>query len=223
MTQEIEPKQIRAYVRQGITRLPVDVQTSAIQEIADNMGLRVEWYGVDPNEDTVKERELWAHQVRCTEIGMVHSLPVLRLTGKQLKGKDPKADFAGFMASLNAMYLMEANTGLTSKDRAKWRAQVSEVTTKPPPGTRSLSKKEASEMAKAGWKTRKKGVVTTWKSKARAKQRAHLVRHWKASDSARVAHETLPEFVHDMEYGVYSELIGISVASLGRICKPTSE
>ena len=186
------------------------------------MGLNVQWYGdAESKKDiALEERELWARQLRCNEIGMVHSLPVLRLTGKQLSNKDPKADFAGFMAGSKAMYLMEADTGLTSKQIAKWRDRVSEVTTKPPPGTRQLSKQEAREMAKAGWKTRKKGVVATWTSRARDKERVHLVRHWKASGSARVAHETLTDFAASMDGGVYNELIGISVSSLDRICKP---
>lgn len=221
MTQMIKPFQIRAYAREGITRIPLDVQKFEIQRVADELDLKIEWYigTAKPKSSILDERDLWAKQLRYDEIGLVHSLPVLRLTGKQLNGADPKADFSGFMASIGGLYQMEAVTGITSKQRPKWRQAVSLVTEKPPPGTKPIGKKRASELAKIGWQTRNKGVVPTWQSGARKSERELLILHWKAARTAKVAHETLPAFIEQMGGGVYNELAGISEPTLRRICK----
>ena len=218
MMQETNPFQIRAFIREGITRIPIDVQRHFIQKVADELGLRVEWYiGTKKGKTTVEERNMWADQVQPDEIGLIHSLPVLRLTGKQIGG-DPKADFAGLFASIKALYLMEAFTGLTSKDKAAWRKAVATVAEKRPPGAKGLSSSEARKHAKKGWETRNRGVRFTWKSEAREKERKHLIRHWLASDTAASALATLPEFIDDMDGGVYEELRGISPKTLFLIC-----
>ena len=177
------------------------------------------WYtGTKTKNMAVEERELWAGDLRGNEIGLLYSLPVLRLTRKQIGHEDPKADFAGLMATTKALYLMEASTGLTSDNRDEWRQAVITVTKKQAPGTRSLTKAEASRLAKTGWQTRNRGVTWTWLSDARERERKHLIRHWLASNTAREAHETLRDFADRMDGGVYNELIGISVATLTRIC-----
>ena len=219
MTHANKPFQIRAFIREGITRIPIDVQRHHIQKMADDMALKVEWYiGTTKGKTTVEERDMWADQLQPDEIGLIHSLPVLRLTRKQIGGADPKGDFAGLFASVKALYLMEASTGLTSKDRAAWRKAVATVTEKRPPGTNAMTSKEAREMARKGWATRNRGVKFTWISEAREKERKHLIRHWKAAPTAKEAHATLPEFIDDMGGGVYEELRGISVKTLDRIC-----
>jgi hypothetical protein len=221
MTQKTKPTQIRAYIREGITRLPLDVQKYEIEKFASDLKLRVEWYtGVaSKNKSANEERDLWARQLRCSEIGVVHSLPVLRLTRKQLGGDiDPKDDFSGFVASIGGLNLVEASTGLTREDRAKWRSAVTEASSKPPPGSKPLTTAEARRIAKKGWETRNKGVRFTWRSEARELERRHLIRHWLASDTAKTALATLPEFIDDMGGGVYEELRGISASGLNIIC-----
>lgn len=210
---------IRAYVREGITRWPIDLQKWKIQQVADEMELRVEWYvgTKSKKKSAADERDLWARQTRRDELAMCYDLQVCRLTRKQLGGIDPKADFAGFMAILNGRYIMEAESGLTSKDKAMWRKKVTSVAEKPPPGTKGLTSREASEKAKHGWKTRNRGVVAMWTSEARAKERKHLIRHWLASKTAATAHTELPQFIEDMGGGVYDELKGISPMTLSRI------
>lgn len=210
---------IRAYVREGITRWPVDLQKWKIQQLADEMELRVEWYvGTKSKKKSAsEERDLWARQTRPDELAMCYDLQVCRLTRKQLGGIDPKADFAGFMAILNGRYIMEADSGLTSKNKVKWRKRVTDVAEKPPPGTKALSSAEASEKAKHGWKTRNRGVVALWQSEARAKELKHLIRYWLASETAKKAHAELPEFIEEMGGGAYNELKGISLMTLSRI------
>lgn len=220
MPQTIKPKLIRAYVREGITRIPVDLQKFEIQKVGDELGLEVRWYtGVALKaKNMLEERELWARQLRRDEVGLIHSLPVLRLSRKQLGGVDPKADFAGFMSSINALYLMETSTRITSTERLNWKQAVTQVAENPPPGSKSMSKEKASKLAKDGWKTRNKGVRFTWKSEAREKELRHLIRHWLASDTAATALSTLPQFIDDMGGGVYEELRGISASGLRIIC-----
>lgn len=212
-------KLIRAYVREGITRWPVDLQKWKIQQVADQLELRVEWYigNKCKKKSASEERDLWARQTRRDELAMCYDLQVCRLSRKQLGGIDPKADFAGFMAVLNGRYIMEAESGLTSEDKVKWRKKVTAVAEKPPPGTKGLSSKEASKLAKTGWETRNRGVVAMWQSEARAKELKHLIRYWLASDTAKSAHAGLPEFIEDMDGGVYNELKGISQMTLSRI------
>jgi len=219
MTHKIKPKLIRAYARAGITRLPIDVQKYEIERIAKQLELRIEWYigTIKPKKAIAEERDLWARQLRCDEIGVVHSLSVLRLTRKQLLGADPKSDFSGFIASVGGLYLLEASTGLTSKDRAKWRKAVTQASKKPPLGSKPLTKAEASRIATEGWKTRNRGVVVLWKSDARSKELKHLIRHWRAADTAKTAHATLGEFIEEMGGGNYNELCGISEPTLRRI------
>lgn len=217
----IKPFQIRAYAREGITRIPLDVQKHYIQKLADELGLKIEWYiGLANKKKSInEERDLWAKQLRCDELGVIHSLPVLRLTGKQLGSNiNPKADFSGFVSSIGGLNVIEAATRIERKHKVKWRNAVAEVASKPPPGSNTMTRAEASKLAKSGWETRRRGVVVTWKSEAREVERKHLIRHWKAASSARMAHETLPEFIADMGGGVYEELNGISAKTLERIC-----
>ena len=220
MSQITKPLLIRAYVREGVTRIPIDVQKYQIQKVADDLDLEVRWYtGVIAKAKSIlEERELWARQTRRDEIGIVHSLPVLRLSRKQLGGKDPKGDYSGLMASMKGLYTMEASTGLTSNDTVKWREAVATATEKPPLGSKTMSREQARKLAKDGWKTRNKGVRFTWKSEARETERRHLIRHWLASSTAATALETLPQFIEDMGGGVYEELRGISASGLNIIC-----
>ena len=194
------------------------MQKHHIQKVADELKLRVEWYiGTKKGKVTVDERNMWADQLQSDEIGLIHSLPVLRLTRKQIGGSDPKGDYSGLLASIGGLYIMEAATGLKSTDKRAWRAAVALVTEKAPPGSKSMTKAQASKMAKDGWKTRDKGVRFTWRSEAREKELKNLIRHWLASDTAASAHATLPEFIDDMGGGVYEELEGISLSTLSRI------
>lgn len=224
-----EPMLIRAYIREGITRLPLDVQKFKIEKAANELGLEVRWYvGKDATKKKSKstvhaERELWIKQLRKDEVGIISNLAVLRLTTKQLGGIDPKSDFAGMFATIEAAFLMEADTGLTSKDKVAWREAVTLVANNPPPGTNGISSERASEIATEGWKTRNRGVVATWKSEARETERKHLIRHWLASKTAKIAHSTLQEFANDMGNGVYDELIGISPKTLERIVETPRE
>jgi len=204
---------VRYIVREGLARYPAEAQEVRCKDIVDELGIDCERYAV-PVKGAREARDGWGLALRSDELGLVDELWLLKLTRKQAGG-DPKADFSGFLSTIEGD-ILEVSSGIRSTQKKRWRKLVEDAIQRRAPGARTMSSEQASRISRKGHEKRR-GITFLWWSVARETERYHLIRHWHAAPSARVAMEKLPEFIDKMGGGVYDELKGRHVSTVRRI------
>lgn len=136
----------------------------------------------------------WQRRTRSTEGAIVADLwaiPEMRRDGTR-----PTSIYSATLAALAATcaVIVEARTGITSRDGAKWRAAVEAGANKVASG-RERPRGHAKKMARARWAKAAPGIVEEWLSPNMASEREQWQNHWcnrKKYRSAQAAFDAFP-------------------------------
>jgi hypothetical protein len=173
--------------------LSVAQQRKLCETAAARLGLKIATeYDTTDDPDA---RDEWIRQlVRRYDVAMVAKLEVIGETRETTKS--PTADFgaAAMAAALAAEYMVEAASGITSKDGAAWQNQVKYAGSVVAAG-RILTKRRASNMSAKRWKKAPAGTVERWMHKSKDAERKRWAQHWRDPDHKNdlAAFEALPE------------------------------
>lgn len=137
----------------------------------------------------------WQRRTRPTEGAIVADLwaiPEMRRDGTR-----PTSIYSATLSSLVAVcaVVVEARTGITSRDGAKWRAAVEAGANKVASG-RERPRGHAKKMARARWAKAEPGIAEHWLSANMDAEREQWQNHWqnrKKYKSATAAFAAFPE------------------------------
>jgi hypothetical protein len=147
------------------------------------------------------DRDEWIRRTRATEGAVVAGLYVIpepASTGP--KGKRPSADYAASLMALvqGCAIVVDAESGLTSKDGAKWRALVEQHARKTAAG-RKMTRKAARAMAKQRWKDKPPPLKAKWSESNMRRERERWSQHWRDPKftTGQAAFDALPAALQD--------------------------
>ena len=179
-------RNIRAYLR-AINGLSVDRQREMCERASG--GAHVTYYDGH-------EREAWIRALRSDEAALVARLEIIP-EPKRPDGLRPAVDFVAAMSELlrRSAVLIEAETGTTSADGAKWRRLVEYTGTRVASGMRRLPRKRAKAMSSVRWGKADRGVKAKWLSSGMRAELARWGQHWRDPkyQSAEAAFRALPD------------------------------
>lgn len=167
-------------------------QSHAVRAWIDaNGGKLVAEYTAGEHGDDLME---WQRRTRSTEGAIVADLwaiPEMRTPGTR-----PTSIYSATLAALTATcaVIVEARTGITSRDGAKWRDAVEAGANKIANG-RERPKGHGRKMARARWAKATPGIVEHWLSANMDAERERWQNHWqnrKKYASATAAFDALP-------------------------------
>ena len=147
------------------------------------------------------DRAAWLKALRRDEVALVASLDLLAEPRKKLKGR-PLVDFFATLADAasRCLYVIEADSGVTSKEPSKWQAVVEAAGNRIAAG-RPLGRARAVKMARKRWEGRsERGTVDKWRRPHMAKERAQWGAIWRDPKHANVreALDALPEEINSV-------------------------
>ncbi len=159
----------------SIRHLSVDRQREICEPVAKQYGMAVEY---THGEHGGGERDQWITSTRKGEVAVVAHLQVI--AEDRTKVKRPTVDFAVALTRLvqQCQMVVEAGSGITSRDGQKWDDAVREAGNMIASG-RTLGPRRARSMAKKRWASAEPGVVKMWKSAAMAKAHKRWSQHWR--------------------------------------------
>lgn len=183
---------------------PVERQRELIEREIKRRGASVmaEYIAGESGDD----RDEWIRRTRANEGAMVAGLYVIPEMAS--KGKRPSADLTAALLDIvqRCALVVDAETGVSSKDGKRWRDLVEKSATKTASG-RALSRKKAQKMARTKWAKSSPGVVERWAAPNMRKELARWQQHWRDPmySSAEAAFAALPEEMQ-IEFGSMTTL-----------------
>lgn len=181
-------KNIRAYLR-SLRDYPIDAQREAVAAA----GAKI----IYVEGEVANARAAWIKALRPEEIAMLPRLDVLPVL-RAPNGVRPSVDFPAILATVQdrCLYIVDAASGVTSKDGKRWHELVAWTAHKITAG-RALPVEQAKRMAQKRWDNAAPGTVARWMSPHMTKTRHRWSQHWhdKRFKSEREAFEALPEEV----------------------------
>lgn len=177
----------RAYVRPA-RGLDAERMAEACQAVALRLGVPCTVY-----VEGEQSREMWLRALRKDEAAIVARL--FLLAGPRKPGRRPSVDFTTTLADVlqRAAYIVDAQTGITSKDGKRWRELVEAAISRVVQG-RALRPAKAREMQRKSRERAPIGVVRHWTSPAMREERERWAAHWRdpVYTSAVAAFEAMP-------------------------------
>ena len=184
--------------------LSIAQQRRLCEDAAERLGLTI---ATALDTETIEDaREEWIKHLgrRRKEVGMVAKLEVIAETRDTVKR--PTADFADAIlaAVQTADFVVEAASGITSRDGRAWRELVKHAGATVASG-RLLAKRVAADRATKRWAKALPGTVERWRDKRMAAERERWSQHWRdpAYSSARAAFNAFPDALQQ-EFGSVS-------------------
>lgn len=183
----------------GLRGHPVERQRELIEREIKRRGATVmaEYIAGEAGDD----RDEWIKRTRSNEGAMVAGLYVI--PEMAAKGKRPSADLTAALVDLiqRCALVVDAETGISSKDGKRWRELVERSAVKTASG-RALSRKRAQKMARKKWEVTGPGAVARWAAPNMRKELARWQQHWRDPiySSAEAAFAALPDDIRD-EFG----------------------
>lgn len=179
------PKNIRAYLR------PLrDYSLAEQRAAAEKAGAKVFYV----EGETADARAAWLKALRSNEIAMLPRLDVLPVL-RTPTGARPSVDFPATLAAVQdrCLYIVDATSGITSKDGKRWHELVAWAAHKITVG-RALPSKVGRKMARKRWANADPGTVARWLSPHMAAKRHRWSQHWRdpAFGSEQKAFDALP-------------------------------
>lgn len=171
---------------------PVEHQRELIEREIKRRGASVmaEYIAGESGDD----RDEWIRRTRANEGAMVAGLYVI--PEMAAKGKRPSADLTAALLDIvqRCALVVDAETGVSSKDGKRWRDLVEKSAVKTASG-RALSRKKAQKMARTKWAKSSPGVVERWAAPNMRKELARWQQHWRDPiySSAESAFEAFPD------------------------------
>ena len=147
------------------------------------------------------DRSAWLKALRKDEVAMVASLDLIAEPRAKIKAR-PLVDFSATLASAIArcLYMVEADSGVTSKEPARWLAVVEAAGNRIAAG-RPLGRARARKLALKRWeKNAERGTVDRWLRPHMAKERAQWGAIWRDPKHANVreALDALPDEINSV-------------------------
>lgn len=174
----------------------VDHQRKLVAKMLPRLGGRIvaEYVAGETGDD----RDEWIKRTRPNEGAIVAGLFVI--PEPMAPGKRPSADYAAAIMSLvqRVALVVDAESGLTSRDGEKWREMVERHALKTAAG-RQLSPARAKRMAQRKWDRAEPGVYERWQSPQMAKELERWQQHWRDPKfhSADAAFAALPKEIQE--------------------------
>lgn len=160
----------------------IDHQRKMVEAIVARLGGRIiaEYTAGEMGED----RDEWIRRTRATEGAIVAGLYVIpepaMKASRGVKGRRPSADYAAALMALvqGCAVIVDAESGLTSKDGAKWRALVELHAGKTAAG-RQMTKARARKMAAKRWEGVPPKATDRWSAPNMRRERERWAQHWR--------------------------------------------
>lgn len=170
----------------------VEHQRELVKAIVARMGGRIiAEYTADEHGG---DRDEWIRTTRQHEGAVVAGLYVI--PEPATKGRRPSADYAAALMSLvqRCAVVVDAESGLTSRDGAKWVALVERHAHKTAAG-RTMHRKRAQKMAKAKWDKAPPTPSERWSAPNMKREHKRWAQHWRDPiySTAQAAFDALPE------------------------------
>ena len=147
------------------------------------------------------DRDEWIKRTRSNEGAMVAGLYVI--PEPAAKGKRPSADLTAALVDIiqRCALVVDAETGVSSRDGKRWRELVEKSAVKTA-GGRALSRKRAQKMAEKRWDKADPGVEKRWNAPNMKRELARWQQHWRDPiySSAEAAFAALPDDIRK-EFG----------------------
>ena len=130
------------------------------------------------------DRDEWIKRTRATEGAIVAGLFVIPepavKPSRGVKGRKPTADYAAALMALvqGCAVVVDAESGLTSRDGAKWRALVELHAGKTAAG-RQMTRKRAKKMATKRWEGKPLTAAEKWTAPNMKRERERWAQHWR--------------------------------------------
>lgn len=158
-----------------LRHLPVERQREMCEPIFKRLDAHpVEYIAGEHGDD----RDEWIKRTRRNEVAVVAKIEII--AEPRTKGRRPSVDFAVAVQELvqQCQYVIEAASGITSKDGAKWKNLLLHAGNLVVAG-RVLTPQRAKKMAGKRWAVAEPGVVKRWQSPSMAREHARWSQHWR--------------------------------------------
>lgn len=157
----------------------VEHQRKLVEAVVARMGGKIvaEYTAGESGDD----RDEWIRRTRATEGAVVAGLYVIpEPASKGPKGKRPSADYAAALMALvqGCAVVVDAESGLTSKDGARWRTLV-ELHAKKTAAGRKMTVMRAKAMAEKRWENMPPKLVERWSEPNMAREKERWGQHWR--------------------------------------------
>jgi hypothetical protein len=167
-------------------------QTCAAAAARLNLTISNEYSATD--DDAARDEWIKQLERRPRDAAIVAKLEVIGETRQTTKS--PTADFAAAImaVAMAADFVVEADSGVTSRDGKSWRDLVKHAASVVSAG-RAMSKRVAQNRAAKRWAKALPGVVERWQHKSKAAERKRWAQHWRdaAFANEHMAFEAFPE------------------------------
>lgn len=190
MAKSLPPTYVAFY--RPLRSYTVDAQREIVRAWLDQHGgkLAAEYTAGEHGDDLME----WQRRTRSTEGAIVADL--WAIPDIKTRGTRPTSVYGATLAALAATcaVIVEASTGITSRDGQKWRDAVEAGANRVSSG-RERPRGHGKRMARARWAKAAPGIVEEWLSPNMAETREQWQNHWcnrKKYRSAQAAFDAFP-------------------------------